>query len=180
MKMRYLALCAIATGMIGMASCKSDKSAGQATDTVMDVQDEYIAEAPVTADSIFARYKANNEVADDSVYTTSTGLKYMVLKKGEGKSPKATDSVKVHYTGTLPNGSVFDSSVERGEPITFPLNGVIPGWTEGLQLMQEGGKTVFYIPSNLAYGSRGAGPMIGPDQDLVFEVELIEVNPAAE
>lgn len=178
MKMRYFALCAVAFGMMGMASCKSDKSAQQAVDTIVDVEDEYVAEAPVTVDSVFAGYKAKNQVAEDSVYTTPSGLKYMVVKKGTGKSPKATDSVKVHYTGTLPNGTVFDSSVERGEPITFPLNGVIPGWTEGLQLMQEGGKTVFYIPSNLAYGSRGAGPMIGPDQDLVFEVELIEVNPA--
>ena len=83
----------------------------------------------------------------------------------------------MHYTGKLPDGTVFDSSVERGEPITFGLNQVIPGWTEGLQLMQEGGTTVFYIPSAMAYGPNGAGPQIGPNQDLVFEVELIEVNP---
>jgi len=178
MKMRYFAFGVIALGMLGFASCKSDKTAQNTDDTVItDVEEEYVPAAPITPDSIFATYKAKEKVADDSIYTTASGLKYMVIKKGEGKSPKATDSVKVHYTGTLPNGTVFDSSVERGEPITFPLNGVIAGWTEGLQLMQEGGKTVFYIPSNLAYGSQGAAPMIGPDQDLVVEAEITDVNP---
>ncbi|MDE6717318.1 MAG: FKBP-type peptidyl-prolyl cis-trans isomerase [Muribaculaceae bacterium] len=126
---------------------------------------------------MFAALFCFYDIAYDQIYTTDSGLRYMIVKKGEGKSPTAADNVKVHYTGKLPDGTVFDSSVERGEPIVFPLNGVIPGWTEGLQLMQEGGKTVFYIPSSLAYGPRGAGGQIGPNQDLVFEVELIEVNP---
>ena len=90
--------------------------------------------------------------------------------------PGATDQVTVHYTGRLLDGSVFDSSVRRGEPATFPLNGVIAGWTEGLQLMKEGSKYVFYIPSDLAYGARGAGNDIPPYADLIFEVELIKVN----
>jgi peptidyl-prolyl cis-trans isomerase len=98
-----------------------------------------------------------------------------VEKEGTGKSPSATDNVTVHYTGMLTDGTVFDSSVQRGEPATFPLNRVIPGWTEGLQLMKEGGKTTFYIPYNLAYGEMGSGP-IPPKSDLIFEVELIKVN----
>ncbi len=184
MKVKYLALGAILLGALGLSSCKNDGGKEKAdTATVADAEAEY-AEAPVlterqvaTSDSVFKALKAKEQLADDSVYTTPSGLRYMILKKGEGKKPLKTDAVKVHYTGTLPNGTVFDSSVERGEPITFPLNGVIPGWTEGLQLMQEGGKTVFYIPSALAYGPNGAGPQIGPNQDLVFEVELIQVNP---
>jgi len=111
------------------------------------------------------------------VTTTESGLQYKVLLEGTGKAPKATDTVTVHYEGTLTDGRVFDSSYERGEVISFPLNRVIPGWTEGLQLMQEGAKYKFFIPSELAYGSRGApGSIIGPDSDLIFTVELIRVN----
>ena len=108
--------------------------------------------------------------------TTASGLQYVVEKEGTGAQPTAEDEVTVHYTGKLLNGQVFDSSVNRGEPATFPLNRVIPGWTEGLQLMKAGGKAVFYIPSALAYGSAGAPPMIGPDADLIFTVELISVG----
>lgn len=114
----------------------------------------------------------------EGVQVTESGLQYKVLKEGTGKSPNAKDTVKVHYHGTLLNGTVFDSSVERGEPIEFPLNRVIPGWTEGLQLMKEGGKSILYIPSELAYGARGQGETIGPNQTLIFEVELLEVKPA--
>ena len=121
-------------------------------------------------------YLAANK-SKDGVKTTASGLQYKVLKEGTGKSPIATDKVKVHYHGTLTDGSVFDSSVERGEPITFPLNGVIPGWTEGLQLMKEGGKVRFFIPPALAYGAQGSGA-IGPNEVLIFDVDLIEVNPA--
>lgn len=113
----------------------------------------------------------------DGVKTTASGLQYKVLKEGSGKSPVATDKVEVHYHGTLTDGTVFDSSVERGEPITFPLNGVIPGWTEGLQLMKEGGKVRFFIPPALAYGAQGSGA-IGPNEVLIFDVDLIEVNPS--
>jgi FKBP-type peptidyl-prolyl cis-trans isomerase len=111
-----------------------------------------------------------------SVFTTKTGLKYRRLKEGNGKKPKLTDRVKVHYTGKLIDGTVFDSSVERGEPITFALNQVIPGWTEGLQLMDEGSKYLLYIPYNLGYGEQQAGS-IPPGSTLTFEVELLEINP---
>ena len=111
-----------------------------------------------------------------SVYATESGLAYICKKKGNGKHPTATDKVKVHYTGRLIDGTVFDSSVERGEPITFPLNAVIAGWTEGLQLMDEGSKYILYIPYNLGYGDRQVGS-IPPGSTLVFEVELIEINP---
>lgn len=110
------------------------------------------------------------------VKTTASGLQYKVLKSGNGKSPKATDTVKVHYHGTLIDGTVFDSSVDRGEPISFPLNGVIAGWTEGVQLMKEGDKFQFTIPPKLAYGEQGAGGKIGPNSTLVFEVELLAVE----
>jgi FKBP-type peptidyl-prolyl cis-trans isomerase len=109
--------------------------------------------------------------------TTASGLKYTVLKQGTGTvSPKATDTVKVHYHGTLLNGTVFDSSVQRGEPISFPLNGVIPGWTEGLQLMKMGDKFKFEIPPNLAYGANSPSPAIPPNSTLVFEVELLGIQ----
>ncbi len=112
----------------------------------------------------------------DGVKTTASGLQYKVIKSGTGKSPKATDTVKVHYHGTLIDGTVFDSSVERGEPVSFPVNGVIPGWTEALQLMKEGDKWQLFIPSKLAYGERGAGAKIGPNATLIFEVELLAVE----
>ena len=109
--------------------------------------------------------------------TTASGLKYQVLKQGTGTvSPKPTDTVKVQYHGTLLNGTVFDSSVERGEPISFPLNAVIPGWTEGLQLMKVGDKFKFEIPPNLAYGPRSPSPKIPPNSTLVFEVELLGIQ----
>jgi len=115
----------------------------------------------------------------DGVKATASGLQYKVLKAGKGtKSPKATDTVKVHYHGTLIDGTVFDSSVDRGEPISFPLNGVIPGWTEGVQLMKEGDKFQFTIPSKLAYGEQGAGGKIGPHSTLVFDVELLAIEQA--
>lgn len=110
------------------------------------------------------------------VKTTASGLQYTVLTPGTGKSPVATDTVLVHYRGTLLNGTEFDSSYKRNEPIEFPLNRVIPGWTEGVQLMKEGAKYKFFIPSNLAYGPRGAGGAIGPDETLIFEVELLKVR----
>ncbi len=113
----------------------------------------------------------------EGVQTTPTGLQYKVVTEGTGKSPKATDLVKVHYRGTLLDGTEFDSSYKRNAPAEFPLDRVIPGWTEGVQLMKEGGKSLFYIPSRLAYGERGTpGGPIGPNETLVFEIELLEVK----
>ena len=112
----------------------------------------------------------------EGVTTLPSGLQYQVLKEGNGKSPKATDKVVCHYEGMLIDGTMFDSSVQRGEPATFPLNGVIAGWTEGLQLMKEGAKYRFFIPYQLGYGERGAGASIPPFATLVFDVELIEVK----
>jgi FKBP-type peptidyl-prolyl cis-trans isomerase FkpA len=114
--------------------------------------------------------------AKEGVKTTPSGLQYKVIREGSGKTPKATDIVVVNYRGTLINGKEFDSSYKAGQPIEFPLNRVIPGWTEGVQLMKEGAKYEFFIPSNLAYGSRGAGGIIGPDEALIFEVELLKVK----
>lgn len=112
----------------------------------------------------------------EGVTTLPSGLQYKVLKEGNGKSPKATDKVVCHYEGMLIDGTMFDSSIQRGEPATFPLNGVIAGWTEGLQLMKEGAKYRFFIPYQLGYGERGAGASIPPFATLVFDVELIEVK----
>ena len=112
----------------------------------------------------------------EGVTTLPSGLQYQVLKEGNGKSPKATDKVVCHYEGMLIDGTMFDSSIQRGEPATFPLNGVIAGWTEGLQLMKEGAKYRFFIPYQLGYGERGAGASIPPFATLVFDVELIEVK----
>jgi FKBP-type peptidyl-prolyl cis-trans isomerase len=115
--------------------------------------------------------------AKSEVTTTASGLKYTVLQKGTGTvHPKATDNVTVHYHGTLLNGTVFDSSVDRGQPAAFPLNRVIPGWTEGVQLMKVGDKFKFEIPADLAYGAGGSPPVIPPNSTLVFEVELLEIK----
>jgi FKBP-type peptidyl-prolyl cis-trans isomerase len=110
----------------------------------------------------------------ENIITTASGLQYEVLTKGEGPSPSATTNVTVHYRGTTLDGKEFDSSYSRNAPATFPLNRVIAGWTEGLQLMNVGAKYRFYIPSDLAYGERGAGGSIGPNETLIFDVELLK------
>lgn len=112
----------------------------------------------------------------EGVVVTASGLQYTVLKEGTGKQPKASDTVKCHYEGFLTNGTVFDSSIQRGEPASFPLGAVIKGWTEGLQLMKEGAKYRFFIPYDLAYGEAGAAGAIPPYAALIFDVELIEVQ----
>lgn len=122
-----------------------------------------------------AKFLAENGKRE-GVVTTASGLQYEVLKKSEGAKPVATDRVNVHYHGTLLSGKVFDSSVERGQPITFGVQEVIKGWTEALQLMTVGSKYKLFIPSELAYGDNGAGPDIGPGETLVFEVELLGIE----
>jgi FKBP-type peptidyl-prolyl cis-trans isomerase FklB len=112
----------------------------------------------------------------EGVITTSSGLQYEIITNGTGATPSESDKVTVHYHGTLLDGTVFDSSVDRGQPATFPENGVIPGWVEALQLMNVGSKYKLYIPSDLAYGERGAGGAIGPNATLIFEVELLSIN----
>lgn len=113
----------------------------------------------------------------EGVVTTASGLQYKVIEEGAGPNPTATDKVRVHYKGTTIDGEEFDSSYERGEPTEFPLNRVIRGWTEGIQLMNPGSKFIFYIPSELAYGERGSRPKIQPNEVLIFEVELLEIVP---
>jgi len=112
----------------------------------------------------------------DGVVTTDSGLQYIILEEGSGDSPKATDTVSVHYKGMLINGTEFDSSYSRNQPASFPVNGVIPGWTEALQLMKPGAKWKIFLPSDIAYGERGAGQQIGPNATLIFEVELLSVK----
>jgi len=110
------------------------------------------------------------------VVTLPSGLQYKVISKGKGEKPKLTDKVTTHYRGALIDGTEFDSSISRGEPATFPVNGVIPGWTEALQLMEVGSKWQLFIPSNLAYGERGAGQKIGPNATLIFDIELLSIQ----
>ncbi len=112
----------------------------------------------------------------EGVKTTMSGLQYKIITKGTGKKPGRDDKVTVNYRGRLLDGTEFDSSYKRNKPATFPVGGVIPGWTEGLQLMKEGAKWQLFIPAKLAYGEKGAGPMIGPNATLIFDVELISVN----
>ena len=132
------------------------------------------AEKGKTAKEAGEKYLAEN-AKKEGIITTASGLQYKVLKEGTGKQPKATDKVRCHYEGFFIDGTVFDSSVQRGEPAVFPLDGVIVGWTEGLQLMREGGKYRFFIPYKLGYGEGGAGASIPPFATLVFDVELLEV-----
>ncbi|MDR3287430.1 MAG: FKBP-type peptidyl-prolyl cis-trans isomerase [Prevotellaceae bacterium] len=121
-------------------------------------------------------FLTKNKVEKD-VITTLSGLQYKVVRLGTGAKPLATDKVKVNYEGKTIDGSVFDSSYQRGEPISFPLNGVISGWTEGLQLMPVGSEFIFYIPSELGYGDQGAGGAIAPGATLIFRIELLDINP---
>jgi len=136
-----------------------------------EARQQIVSEANVTAGEAFLAENAERP----EVQVTESGLQYMVLEEGDGPRPEATDRVTVHYRGTLLDGTEFDSSYARGEPASFPLNGVIAGWTEGLQLMPVGSKYKFFIPSELAYGERGAGGRIGPNATLIFEVELLEI-----
>lgn len=149
----------------------SHKEAHSIVSAYFDKLEERANEASIKEGEEFL--KINGQKA--GVITTESGLQYQILKKGEGKMPKATDMVRCHYRGTLINGTVFDSSYDRNEPADFPLNQVIPGWTEGVQLMNEGSIFRFAIPYHLAYGERGAGAAIPPCSTLIFDVELIKV-----
>ena len=165
--------------VIGGAELKvNDTEAQQIVQDFFQKQEEKqraaAAEKGKTAKVDGEKYLAEN-AQKEGVVTLPSGLQYKVLREGNGKKPNATDQVKCHYDGMLVDGTMFDSSVQRGEPATFPLNGVIAGWTEGLQLMQEGAKYRFFIPYQLGYGERGAGSSIPPFATLVFDVELIEV-----
>ena len=140
------------------------------------------AEAQQMVQQFFAEQEALQQAANaekakkEGVKTTASGLQYQVLRDGNGKQPKATDQVECHYEGTLIDGTKFDSSYDRGQTATFPLNQVIAGWTEGLQLMREGAKYRFFIPYQLGYGERGAGASIPPYAALIFDVELVAVK----
>lgn len=147
----------------------------EADATLKSFQQKISAEKAKVASAEGEAYLAENK-AREGVTVTDSGLQYEVLTEGDGPKPALTDTVSVHYVGTLLDGTEFDSSVARGEPAEFGLNGVIPGWTEGLQLMNTGSKYRFVIPSDLAYGERGAGGAIGPDATLIFEVELLEIK----
>ena len=148
----------------------------EANEWLQDYMQKLVQEQAAAAREEGVKYLADN-IKRDGVKTTDSGLQYEVLTAAEGDKPKAEDNVKVHYTGKLIDGTVFDSSKERDAPATFQLNRVIPGWTEGVQLMSKGSKYRFVIPSKLAYGERGAGASIPPHSTLIFEVELLDINP---
>lgn len=162
---------AVADVLAGEKTALTDDEAQTTVSTFLQQQQEEQSKAARAEGEAFLAENAKKE----GVTVLPSGLQYTVLREGEGRKPAATDSVKCHYEGTLTNGTVFDSSYRRGEPATFPLNGVIAGWTEGVQLMAEGAKFRFFIPYNLAYGERGAGQSIPPYAALIFDVELIEV-----
>jgi FKBP-type peptidyl-prolyl cis-trans isomerase FklB len=140
-------------------------------ETMMAFQKEMMAKQKERGDAFLAENKKK-----EGVKTLPSGLQYKVIKAGTGKKPKLNDTVTIHYRGTLIDGTEFDSSYKRGQPVSFPVSGVLPGWTEALQLMEEGAKWQLFIPSNLAYGERGAGGIIGPNATLIFEIELISIQ----
>lgn len=146
----------------------------EAQKLITEYLQELEAKASAKAREAGEKFLSENAKREE-VKVTSSGLQYVVEKEGNGAQPTAEDEVTVHYTGKLLDGTVFDSSVNRGEPATFPLNRVIPGWTEGVQLMKEGAKYTFFIPSDLAYGPQGIPNAIPPHSTLIFEVELIKV-----
>ena len=154
----------------------------QARQALEDFQKTLMAKKAETMQKLSEKNKADGEkfLAEngkkEGVKTLPSGLQYKEIAPGTGKSPKTTDTVTTHYKGTLIDGTEFDSSYKRGEPVSFPVSGVIAGWTEALQLMKEGAKWQLFVPPNLAYGERGAGREIGPNATLIFEVELISIQ----
>ena len=150
----------------------SDMDAGQCLNSYMQKAQMTKSNASKEAGEAFLAQNKTRE----GVITTESGLQYEIITEGTGEKPGLQDEVTAHYHGTLIDGTVFDSSVDRGEPVPFRVNGVIPGWTEALQMMSVGSKWKLYLPSELAYGQRGAGGAIGPNETLIFEVELISIN----
>ena len=157
--------------LTGAEPAISHREAQTLLNEYFDRQARKQAEGAIAEGKVFLEANAKKE----GVTVTKSGLQYQVLREGTGRSPKSTDKVRCHYEGTLIDGTVFDSSYRRGEPADFPLNGVIPGWTEGVQLMKEGAKYRFFIPYLLGYGERGAGSSIPPYSTLIFDVELVKV-----
>jgi len=169
---KIFAMAVAALLMTGMASCGGNETAS--TESTEETAVDYGQQ--IKDNKTLGREFLEENAKNDSVVQTKSGLQYMVLKEGTGAKPGPTDEVTVHYTGKLLDGTVFDSSVDRGEPATFPLDRVIAGWTEGLQLMSEGSEYRFFIPSELAYGSQGSGDKILPNATLIFDVKLIKVE----
>ena len=169
---KIFAMAVAALLMTGMASCGGNETAS--TESTEETAVDYGQQ--IKDNKNLGREFLEENAKNDSVVQTKSGLQYMVLKEGTGAKPGPTDEVTVHYTGKLLDGTVFDSSVDRGEPATFPLDRVIAGWTEGLQLMSEGSEYRFFIPSELAYGSQGSGDKILPNATLIFDVKLIKVE----
>jgi FKBP-type peptidyl-prolyl cis-trans isomerase FklB len=151
-------------------------------DTIAGLQKELMEKQAERTKQLAEKNKKEGEAflaankTKEGIKTLPSGLQYKVIKEGTGKTPTAEDTVVTNYRGTLTDGTEFDSSYKRGQPATFPVKGVIPGWTEALQLMKEGSKWELFIPSNLAYGEQGAGGVIGPNAALIFEIELISVK----
>ena len=158
-------------GLAGTSSLSPEQANAHIQNYLRAAAESQGAEARQEGEAFLA-----NNAKRPEVKVTDSGLQYEVLREGTGKSPSATETVEVHYHGTLIDGTVFDSSVQRGQTISFGLNQVIPGWTEGVQLMKEGAKYRFYIPYNLAYGERGSGQTIPPYAALIFDVELFKVK----
>jgi FKBP-type peptidyl-prolyl cis-trans isomerase FklB len=165
--MKSFCILMAALGLFAGCSANENKSA-----PAPDAKPGLKVDAKADAGAAFLAANAKK----DGVITTASGLQYKVMKSGAGESPKLTDKVKVHYHGTLIDGTVFDSSVQRGEPITFPVGGVIPGWVEALQLMKVGDKWQLVIPAKLAYGDQSPSPAIPPNSVLIFEVELLGIE----
>ncbi|MBO4943595.1 MAG: FKBP-type peptidyl-prolyl cis-trans isomerase [Muribaculaceae bacterium] len=170
---------AVFEGVEPKMSYNEAKATIQAFFTELQKKQEEQASAMAEVNAKAGKDFLDNNGKREEVKVLPSGLQYEVIAEGAGDSPKASDTVKVHYTGKLIDGTVFDSSVERGEPATFGVTQVIPGWVEALQLMKPGSKWRLFIPSQLAYGPQGAGGVIGPNQTLIFDVELLEVNPKA-
>ena len=170
---------AFAAGLKDGLAGKRQMTEAEGRDTMATFQKDLEAKQKAAAENNAKdgeKFLAENK-KKEGVKTTPSGLQYKVIKEGTGPQPKATDIVTANYRGTLIDGTEFDSSYKRGEPATFPLNGVIKGWTEGVQLMKVGSKYQLFIPSNLAYGDRAVGPDITPNSTLIFEVELLGAKP---